>query len=73
MTWFEAAKYCEETYGVYVSYEEGDRFFICPECDEPILEEDWDGEDLTHCPVCEFNFVTGKMEEEDEDEDYDYD
>ena len=39
-TWYEAAEYCEETFGSYVDYSEG--FFICPECAEPVYECDWD-------------------------------
>jgi predicted RNA-binding Zn-ribbon protein involved in translation (DUF1610 family) len=49
-TWEEAAKYCEETFGVYVDWEE--RFFHCPECGEPILEEDWEDYSWGMCPIC---------------------
>ena len=52
MNWKEAAHLCETVYGTYVNWEE--RFFICPECDEPIYEEDWEDIDLSFCPVCEF-------------------
>ena len=52
--WENAAKYCEDTYGIYVDYEE--RFFICPECDEPIYECDWEDEEFILCPICEFHF-----------------
>ena len=31
MSWEEAARHCEDVFGVYVDLEE--RFFICPECD----------------------------------------
>lgn len=51
MNWEQAAKFCEDTFGIYVNWEE--RFFICPECDEPILEEDWENDDLSICPICE--------------------
>ena len=54
MNWKETAKYCEKTFGVYVNWEE--RFFICPECDEPLLEEDWEEHNFCECPICEFNF-----------------
>lgn len=52
MSWIEAACLCETVYGTYVDWE--GRFFICPECDEPIYEEDWEDTDLSFCPVCEF-------------------
>lgn len=52
--WEKAAKFCEETFGTFVDWEE--RFFICPECQEPLLEEDWDEHDFTTCPVCEIAF-----------------
>lgn len=58
MSWLEAARYCHRVYGVYVSFDEGDEWFECPECGEPILKEDWDdGTDLSICPVCEFEWV----------------
>lgn len=50
--WEKVAKMCEEIFGSYVDWEE--RFFICPECDEPIYECDW--EDFTICPICEFEW-----------------
>ncbi len=51
--WKRAAHHCEITYGVHVDWEE--RFFHCPECDEPIYECDWNDEDIPTrlCPVCE--------------------
>lgn len=57
MNWEDAAKYCEDTFGTYVDWEE--RFFHCPECDEPLYEDDWgpkstDGWSM--CPVCETYF-----------------
>lgn len=57
-TWLEAALYCEETFGVHVNMKE--RFFICPECGEPILFEDWRGHDWDYCPICEFEFMEGE-------------
>lgn len=54
-TWQEAAIYCEENFGSFVNWTE--RYFICPECNEPIYEEDW--EDRYYwdsCPVCECYF-----------------
>lgn len=52
MSWEEAAGLIESAYGTWIDWEE--RFFLCPECDEPIYEEDWD--DFTICPVCEFEW-----------------
>ena len=47
-------RYCEDVFGTYVDLEE--RFFICPECDEPIYEEDYEGHDFSMCPICEVYF-----------------
>ena len=52
--WQETAHYCEIVYGIYVDWEE--RFFHCPECDEPIYECDWGNHEWTMCPVCEFEW-----------------
>ena len=52
MNWKQAAKMCEDVYGMYVDWEEG--FFECPMCGEPIYECDWNNFDL--CPVCENNW-----------------
>lgn len=51
--WKKVARHCELVYGAYVDWEE--RFFHCPECDEPIYECDWDGDETSTrlCPVCE--------------------
>ena len=54
MSWEQAARYCEDVFGTYVDLEE--RFFICPECDEPIYEEDYEGHDFSMCPICEVYF-----------------
>ncbi len=51
MNWESCAKFCEETFGCYVDWEE--RFFICPECQEPIYEYDWEDHDWSMCPICE--------------------
>lgn len=57
-TWLEAAVMCEELYGVETNMKEG--YFACPECGEPILEEDWrNHDDWGVCPVCGFNFWEG--------------
>lgn len=52
--WEANAKLVEEVYGGYVDWEE--RFYLCPECDEPIYECDWSTVELTKhlCPICEF-------------------
>ena len=57
-TWLEAAIYCEETFGVHVNMKEG--YFVCPECGELILRDDWKGHDWDYCPICEFNFMEGE-------------
>ncbi len=58
--WHEFATHCLSAYGVFVDWHEG--FFICPECEEPIYEDDWDNEDYWlheeyhgkwYCPICE--------------------
>lgn len=55
MTWEERAKIAEKYYGVFVDWEE--RFYLCPECGEPVYECDWSEEILGDfvCPICEFN------------------
>lgn len=51
--WERRAFEVQTVFGVHVDWEE--RFYICPYCEEPIYEEDWqDGElDDFICPVCE--------------------
>ena len=58
--WEINAQEVEEVYGGYVDWEE--RFYLCPECDEPVYECDWTAEELKNfiCPVCEM------LHEEDE-------
>lgn len=51
--WNWAAKIVEEEFGGYVNWEE--EYFICPECGEPVLADDWDDTDFalaTICPIC---------------------
>jgi len=56
--WDLIALAIERTYCVHVDWDE--RFFECPECGEPIYECDWDAEEdwmgdgLIACPVCNF-------------------
>ena len=42
--WESNAKYVEKVYGSFVDWEE--RFYICPECGEPVYECDWNENDL---------------------------
>lgn len=56
-------KYCEKTYGVPYVNTEDDCYFICPECDEPLLAEDWSDEELINgndacCPVCGYKLTS---------------
>ena len=53
--WESNARYLESVYGVYVNWEE--RFYICPECGEPVYECDWDVNELCdyYCPICTFS------------------
>lgn len=57
MQWERNAKKCEKDYGVFVAWheEEGDRYYICPSCGEPVYECDWTNEELEDyiCPICE--------------------
>ena len=52
--WEKMAHLIEVNYGTQVDWEE--RFFICPECGEPVYEEDWNDMDFEDCicPVCGF-------------------
>ena len=54
--WFNVANSVSNDYCTLVDFDE--RFFICPECGEPIYDEDWndtDFENNTICPICGFN------------------
>lgn len=52
--WEQNANFAQETYGAFVDWEE--RFYICPECGEPVYECDWNMNELREflCPICEF-------------------
>ena len=54
MDWESTANMCQSVYGVYVNWEK--RFFMCPDCDKPIYECDWEDEDFAFCPICEFEW-----------------
>lgn len=55
--WKQMAYLVAVNYGGFVDWDEG--YFLCPECGEPIYEDDWansdliDGNDNFICPVCE--------------------
>ena len=61
--WEKNAIYVNDTYGAYVNWE--DRFYECPECGEPVYEDDWSERELRQylCPICE----DGDWTDEDED------
>ncbi len=52
--WEENAKTAEQLYGSFVNWKE--RFYLCPECGEPVYKCDWSEEDLKEmiCPICGF-------------------
>ena len=54
--WYGMARKCSEDYGSHVDYEED--FFICPECGEPMLVEDWPKHNWDICPICGFEFFS---------------
>ena len=56
--WEQTARYVRETFGTQVDWYE--RFFICPECGEPIYECDWADHDFATCPVCDFDWYEGE-------------
>lgn len=51
-TWKEAADFCRNTFGCHVNYKE--KTFICPECGEPVYNDDWDDPNWVwdECPIC---------------------
>lgn len=66
--WEKNAIYVNDTYGAYVNWE--DRFYECPECGEPVYEDDWSERELRQylCPICED--CDGEEDWYDEDEDF---
>ena len=54
MEWAQNAHEVEKIYGGYVDRDE--QFYLCPECEEPIYECDWDEDELADaiCPICGF-------------------
>lgn len=53
-TWEKNARYAKKVYGTHIDWKE--RFYVCPECGQPIYECDWDEDELKAnlCPICEF-------------------
>ena len=55
--WNKIAHLIEVNYGSLIDWD--DRFFYCPECHEPIYEDEWanldliDGNNNFICPICE--------------------
>ena len=66
--WEFNANYVSITYGTQVDWEE--RFYICPECGEPVYDCDWTNEELheTLCPICGYNENEEEEEGEEDDE-----
>ncbi len=56
--WEQIARHVRTVYGSFIDWDE--RFFICPDCGEPIYECDWADHDFTTCPVCEFDWEDGE-------------
>ena len=54
LAWMTNARTVDLVYGGYVDWVA--KFYICPECGEPIFRSDWSEEDLEDfiCPICEF-------------------
>ena len=51
--WEINASYVEKDCGGFVDWDE--RFYICPNCEEPVYECDWSNMELVQhiCPICE--------------------
>lgn len=76
----EARDYCINTFGVNANFDndyDEDDWFACPECEEPLLAEDWDEiedwEPITPwsaCPICSWSWYSetyGDYGEEDDE------
>ena len=53
--WEQIARHVKAVYDYFVDWD--DRVFICPDCGEPIYECDWADNDLTTCPICDFDWL----------------
>ena len=53
--WEQIARHVKVVYGSFVDWDE--RFFICPDCGEPIYECDWASNYLSMCPICDFDWL----------------
>ena len=60
-SWDYVATFVERDYGAYVDWDE--EFFECPECGEPLLNEDWPRHDWDICPICGFEFFSENLSE----------
>lgn len=55
--WIQIAHLIEVNYDSLIDW--NDRFFYCPECHEPVYEDEWEDFDLIDgnnnfiCPICE--------------------
>lgn len=52
--WKDNAIMVEQDFGGFVDYSE--KFYICPECGEPIYEDEWTRSEFIDfvCPICEW-------------------
>lgn len=63
--WYEMARHVETYFGSLVDRDE--MFFVCPECDEPVYFDDWNGDyELARgcCPICGQKLLDCEEEEE---------